>query len=481
MISALEANHPSPLRLSPSETASAALPFPPVSPPEAADRRGEILAAIFRVLDDAGVRYCVPHGHEFLPAQVHSDVDLIVEQAALPNRLAELLEAHASAIGAQVIQWLDDRAHFIVLADTRQSGSPQLLQLHITPDFEQANRIFYTGPEMLDSRFNRNGVFLPAAEIEFGCILCNRIAKGKLGDDRIRRLAALHAQSPLACEQQITRFFSASSAIMLCLAAQSRDWTAVKGTLAKLQTELLANTADTAGMVRRRIGAWARRIKRWVKPPCGLHVVFLGPDGVGKSTVIAAVQEDLSAAFLKTEYHTFAPSLLPARMQQKPSPHALPPRGKLASLYKAGWWLVCYTLGYLVSIHPARARSAFVLNHRYLLDAIVDPKRYRYSGPKVLLKLIAVVAPKPDLVVLLSAPAEVIQSRKQEVPFEETARQCREYRELVERLPNGRIIDASVAPQETIAAVEGAILQLLRQRIVCHFGFGIERAEIQPG
>jgi thymidylate kinase len=212
-----------------------------------------------------------------------------------------------------------------------------------------------------------------------------------------------------------------------------------------------------------------------------LHVVFLGPDGVGKSTVIAGVQEDLSPAFLKTEYHTFAPSLLPARMQQKPSPHALPPRGKLASLYKAGWWLICYTIGYMLTIHPARARSAFVLNHRYLLDAIVDRKRYRYSGPKFLLKLIALVSPGADLVILLSAPPEVIQSRKQEVPFEETARQCREYREVVERLPNGRLIDASVAPEQTIAAVDAAIVQLLRQRIVKRFGSVSQGAKRQLG
>jgi thymidylate kinase len=202
-------------------------------------------------------------------------------------------------------------------------------------------------------------------------------------------------------------------------------------------------------------------------------VVFLGPDGVGKSTVIAGVQEDLSPAFLKTEYHTFAPSLLPARMQQKPSPHAKPPRGKLASLYKVAWWSICYTLGYIASIHPARARSAFVLNHRYLLDAIVDPKRYRYSGPKFLLKLVALISPKADLVVLLNAPPEVIQSRKQEVPFEETARQCLEYRAVVEPLSNGRIIDASVAVQDTIAAVDREILGILRHRFMHRFGFAI--------
>jgi thymidylate kinase len=449
------------------------------SPGEVLDRRGEILAAIFQVLDRAQVRYCVPHGHQFLPLQVDSDVDLIVEQAALPRRLAELLEKNKVEIGAEVIQWLDDRAHFIVLADTLEGGTPQLLQLHITPDFEQANRVFYTGAEMLDSRFRRNGMWLPAAEIEFGCILCNRIAKGKLSDDRAARLAELYEQQPLACEQQATQFWGALDAITICLAAESGDWTPVKALLPRLRATLLTRTSKQSGTFTRRVGAWTRRIKRWIKPTCGFHVVFLGPDGVGKSTVIAGVQEHLSPAFLKTEYHTFAPSLLPAKMQQKPSPHAKPPRGKIASLYKVAWWSVCYTAGYMATIHPARARSTFVLNHRYLLDAIVDPKRYRYSGPKFLLKLVAMIAPRADLVVLLSAPAEVIQSRKQEVPFEETARQLREYRAVVEPLRNGCIIDASLPVEETIAAVDSVILKMLRQRIVRRFG--IQGASLEHG
>jgi hypothetical protein len=242
-----------------------------ISPPtEAADRRGEILRAIFRMLDQAKVRYCVPHGHEFLPALVHAEVEMIVEASALPLRLAWLLEENAGAIGAKVVRWLDDRAHSIVLADTRDAGSVRLLQLHVRADFEQVNRIFYSGSELLDSRFIRRGIWIPAAEFEFGCILCDRISKEQLSDDRARRLSALYAQSPLACEQQTTRFFSASCAIAICLAAECGDWAVVKNALPQLRTQLLANTADNMGMVRRQISAWARRIRRRINPARGL-------------------------------------------------------------------------------------------------------------------------------------------------------------------------------------------------------------------
>src|SRR5207248_3547393 len=106
----------------------------------------------------------------------------------------------------------------------------------------------------------------------------------------------------------------------------------------------------------------------------------------------------------------------------KKTPHELPPRSYAASLLKAAWWSVCYTVGYLATVQPAKARASFVMNHRYLLDAMVDRRRYRYSGPQWLLKAIWTISPKPDLIILLDAGPQIIWARKKEVALEETIR-----------------------------------------------------------
>ena len=62
-----------------------------------------------------------------------------------------------------------------------------------------------------------------------------------------------------------------------------------------------------------------------------------------------------------------------------------------------GYWLAYYVAGYWISIRPALARSALVIHDRHLVDALVDPKRYRYAGPARLLRWIWLVMPKPDL------------------------------------------------------------------------------------
>jgi thymidylate kinase len=140
------------------------------------------------------------------------------------------------------------------------------------------------------------------------------------------------------------------------------------------------------------------------------------------------------------------------------------------SVAKAVYWFLYYTPGYYLTVSPALARSTLMLNHRYLVDALVDPRRYRYGGPRWLSHLVWKLAVKPDLVILLDAPAEVIQARKQEVPLEETARQREAYRSLVGTMPNGRIADATQPIDKEVAEVNEFILRFLAARVARRFG-----------
>ncbi len=126
-----------------------------------------------------------------------------------------------------------------------------------------------------------------------------------------------------------------------------------------------------------------------------------------------------------------------------------------------GYWGVYYTAGYYLTVHPALVGGRLVVHDRHLIDGVVDSRRYRYGGPPWLLQGLWRLVPRPDLVVLLDASAERIQGRKQEVSFEETARQCQEYRRLVTPMANGRLIDASKPLDAVVREVCEVILQHL--------------------
>ncbi len=70
----------------------------------------------------------------------------------------------------------------------------------------------------------------------------------------------------------------------------------------------------------------------------------------------------------------------------------------------------------------------------------------------------------PELVFLLDAPAELLHARKPEMTIEETRRQREAYRELVMRLPQGRIVDATRPLEEVTRSVLKEVLLHLEQR-----------------
>ncbi|HEX3359065.1 MAG TPA: hypothetical protein VHS31_18945, partial [Tepidisphaeraceae bacterium] len=281
------------------------------------DPRRQLLAGIFRALNDSGVPWCIPHGYEKFTEETPADIDCILARELTPKRLAELLHSHEIALNARVVQWLADGAHWIVLASNE--SPPTMLQLHVSYDYELNHRIFYRGEEILESRQAHDGFWIASPTIEFGCVLANRISKAKLDECRQERLADFFAEDPSGCARQIEKFFSLEPVRLLTRALKDRDWNDVNSNLSRLRADLLRGTKKS-GLV----ASWFRRAKRWLKPDTGLHVTFLGPDGVGKSTVIDGVREHLRDAFLRTDYFTFAPSLIPQKLQpEKKTPHAL--------------------------------------------------------------------------------------------------------------------------------------------------------------
>ena len=126
--------------------------------------------------------------------------------------------------------------------------------------------------------------------------------------------------------------------------------------------------------------------------------------------------------------------------------------------------MVDYCLGYAIRGYPQLTRATLVIFDRYYHDLLVDTRRYRYGGSRWLAKFIAWFIPKPDLWILLDAPAEVMQSRKQEVSFAETERQTKAYLELAATLPNAHVVDASLDADLVAQNIQKIALAHLQQR-----------------
>lgn len=180
-------------------------------------------------------------------------------------------------------------------------------------------------------------------------------------------------------------------------------------------------------------------------------IVFLGPDGAGKSTVLAGVEAGLKAEGEDFESYYFAPGYL-KRYRPKAirtvttNPHEGRQYGPIRTLAKICLMLFEFRMG----IRQVRKSGQLVLFDRFIHDLLVDPVRYRMGRVRWWMRLLLKLAPKPDLVVIIVAPPEVIRSRKQEVPVEETERQVAAYRELSDSFRRAIVIENSGRPEDSI-------------------------------
>jgi thymidylate kinase len=188
-----------------------------------------------------------------------------------------------------------------------------------------------------------------------------------------------------------------------------------------------------------------------------LKIVILGPDGAGKSSVIAGLAGKLEQAGRTVKVRHLKPQILIPRRGEPGvvvvDPHGKPPRSALTSVAKIWVWLV---EEWCAAIFQDQKKTLLICD-RYYHDLLVDPARYRYGGPMWAARALGKLMPRVSLWILLDAPAEILQSRKREVPLEETARQRQAYLAFVLQQDGHVIADASQPLDRVIAEVEQAV------------------------
>jgi len=430
---------------------------------------GRILLNVLDLLDQEGIAYCIPHGYDGFLHDITADVDMVLPAEILPHRLVHLLHDNRDRLGARIVQWLADREHFIVLTGKNPDGSACFLQLHVGGDYVLQHRVIYTADAMLASARPHRQWRVPSPGVEYTCRLARRAAKGRLMEPDVRKLDALRMEDESGCDEQMRQVFGSSIGARVDQPADMRP------ILGDLRARMLrrATLRRPFSFARNLCGAAFRRAKRIFKLDRGLSVVFLGPDGSGKSTIVRAVAQDLAMVFAESDRQSFPPALRNRGkdMGTSSTPHDVKPRSFISSSIRAlGYWFMWERFSHRFTVRRTKSRNGLVLHDRHIVDALVDPVRYRYGGPLWLLRAIWTLLPNPDLVILLDVPADIAYERKREVPVEEIARLRDGYARLVRAMPCGKVIDASKPLGEVIADVDNAIVDCLAQRVSRRFG-----------
>jgi len=418
---------------------------------------------IEKVLSDT--EYTILHGWQYLPDHHNSDLDIAINPDHL-NILEESLVDFKSAKLVQLLQY-ESSCFYFILAHKNGDGM-EFLEVDAATDYRRNGLTYFSAEELSRARQQWKGFWVASPETELAYLFVKKTLKGETPGHQKKRLKYLIDKLGEEISTVIsTELFGKESGPRVISWISNNNWSVLESNLPRLKRALILETVrkDPLNPVRYWLSEAKRIVRRWLCPT-GLFIAVLGPDGVGKSTLIESMEVQLSGAFRRTANFHLRPGVFGKNDQGNPvtDPHGKPPRSFPVSVLKIAYYFADYTLGYLFKLYPKFVRSTLVIFDRYFDDILVDPTRYRYGGPSWLVKFMRYFIPRPDLFLVLDASENAIFKRKQEVEKDELNRQRRAYVDMAVRLSNAYILDSSRTPEKLAGDASEIVTDYLHER-----------------
>jgi len=436
-----------------------------VPPPTVDDWAAPLLVALGRALDERGVRWMLLRNLERFPANVGHDVDVLVHPRDA-TRFGSAIEDVVRARGLFLVRTYRGFEHHAFDVAHPDLRGRLLLHVDVQTALRYRGRLLVDGEDLLRHRRNVGDAWAPSPGMEaYALVLHAALHKGELKPAYADRLSEIGASDPDALREVATGRLGVDLARRVSEVRSEPQLLALRGELGRaLDRHYPRNRWRRAWFP---VASGLTMTKLRLRPR-GLFVVFLGPDGSGKSTTTDLLTGMLAGRSSVLPVHRVylgsGTPLLPTRklmrrLHGKTGPNPPPvrlrdvrPRRLRGALHV----MADEILRYWVEVRPRLAPHGIVLADRYAYDVLrVNNHTIRRPWFR---RLAVAIIPHPHLTFYLEGDPAVIAERKKELTLEETIRQQAAYRELAALVPNFRPLDLTVRDEEALRRVARAIL-----------------------
>lgn len=208
----------------------------------------------------------------------------------------------------------------------------------------------------------------------------------------------------------------------------------------------------------------------------GKLVVFLGPDGVGKSTIVENVHDLLyKYGIVEKEIGHFLPDkILPPhklffapkklKKQDYTKPYEAENASFASSIMRLAYYSAAFFWGYYTSIVFRMFSGKSIIYDRYFHDLFIDPSRYRIVFKNQQVRWISKLLPNPSLVLVILADADTILNRKKELSQTKLNDLLNEYKALDRYYKNVIYIDNNGSLLESSNKAFHSIVEVINNK-----------------
>ena len=433
-----------------------------------------VLEQVFLILNSSGINYCVVSNTSTLPEYCESDIDLIYAGASERDisLLIKQIEDETGIVCLEKVTTGYEEYSFMFAI--KKENSIEKIQLDFFKHlYHKEYGIILHGERILAKRRREKCFFVPDDIDELIYTVLRRAAKGRFETSHYQLIQKLY--------QRVD-----THTIEIMRKQSPRLWTIIekvaagenveKADLAKCVRQASCNTLGSRIniLLYKTFKYYPRRLLH----PLGLSIAFLAPDGAGKTTIINSILEDsfFSNFFFKIDVKYFRPRLLKnlghynslnprEESKNNTDPHNVVLNGRIKSFIRFSFYNLDFLLGNALKIFPQKVKRNLVVFDRYYYDYFADMKRYQYNLPEWMPARFSCIIPKPDIVIILDAPAKVLYQRKQELTVEEIEEVSAKFRDNRRYYGNSHTINVNRPLDEIMNEIRLIVFDYLKDRV----------------
>lgn len=440
------------------------------------------LRELFNRLNNSKIIYCVLRNYERLPETVGHDVDIWVH-SRYEEKFQNILLTTAKDVGWEIVRyapWLSIRGqgrYFFVRYDDK------LRAIHIDCFVSIYCKGFnYVNEHILEKSLflHEKGFYVPSYGVEASMLLLKDLLyEGKIKDKYRNRIIVCLERDVEGFLEALDTLIGREITTTLLEFLKAKNWEEIENKRFIVWKALIkkAFTKRPFFQIRQLWLYLYSRLKEHLFEDLGIFIVMIGPDGSGKTTISKALleSEGINKLFqIKSYFHgrfSYIPELkkiIPSFIRKNEQQIINYTETNIfsseeASFIRAIIYPFYYSLDYMLGhflIRRVRAYYSLAISDRYFYDYWIQ-KRY-IKCPRWFLFVISKFIPKPDLAIYLKNRPEVIISRKKDLPLEEIKRQVKICEEIINKIPNGIMVETSRSPEEIVSELEKLILDKVR-------------------